>query len=203
MEQYKVPNYLIEWLDTPCLPDDLIELSKDVYYMPIGTVKRKIKYMEDKFGVFVSESNFSHHIFNVNQKRYFASGSIEIKIVSADTGAQIYQIVGAATFPLEQYGENTHYAATLESLCILNAFGGKFMQFGSGLNSLDVVSKGNVLAIVPAAEVDAVTNKLFEQLKKKLKKYGSREEALAYLNSTEFKYNIEAKEIVNNLPLKK
>lgn len=197
---------LKKWLNTPCSNEDLVELKDQVFYMPIGVVKRKIQYMEDTFKVSVFETNFHHFLFNQSQKEAIASGSIEIKIViigGAFDGCCFVQLVGTATFPISYYGENTHYAATLESLCIVNAFGGKYPQFGSGLNKFDVVSpKAKGLAEVPAKEMDAVINKLFKQLKTKLSKYSNREEAQAYLETTEFRFNIEAKEIVNSLPLK-
>lgn len=42
----------------------------------------------------------------------------------------------------------------------------------------------------------------FEALKQKLNEYSTREEAQAYLDTTEFRYAIEAKLLVNQLPIK-
>jgi len=46
---------------------------------------------------------------------------------------------------------------------------------------------------------DKEIDKLFKQVKTKLSKYSNREEAQAYLDSTDFKFNMEMKQIVNNL----
>lgn len=193
---------LKQWLDQPCATEDLMELTKGIYYMPIGIVKKKIKHMEDKFCVTYLETNFNHFLFNSNQRETIASGSIGITLMQEDK--IVAQLIGAATFPITYYGENTHYAATLESLCIVNAFGAKYPQFGSVLNSTDVVTPASrQLAKVPKDDIDKVTDQLFIALKKKLAKFSNREDAQEYLNGTEFKFNIEAKEIVNNLPLKK
>lgn len=48
-------------------------------------------------------------------------------------------------------------------------------------------------------EADKVIEKLFKQVKTKLSKYSNQEEAIAYLSTTEFKHNIELKQIINNL----
>ncbi len=193
---------LKQWLQSECAKEDLLELKDGVFYMPIGAVKKKIQYMEDTFGVTVLESNFHHFFFNNNQREAIASGSIEITIIDNGIGRKIAQMVGSATFPVSFYGENTHYAATLESLCIVNAFGGKYPQFGSALNKFDVVAADKALAKVPQQEVDKEINKLFNQVKKKLSKYSNQEDAQAYLDSTEFKHSILAKQIVNSLPKK-
>ncbi len=193
---------LKNWLQTPCAPEDLLELTKGIFYMPIGTVKKKIQHMEDKFSVVYLEANFHHFLFNSNKHETIASGSIGITLIQ--DGEIVAQLIGTATFPISYYGENTHYAATLESLCIVNAFGAKYPQFGSVLNSTDVVAPASrQLAKVPKENIDKVTDQLFNALKKKLAKFASREEAQLYLDGTEFKFNIEAKAIVNNLPLKK
>jgi hypothetical protein len=207
---------LKKWLYTECANEDLLELKEGVFYMPIGVVKKKIQYMEDTFGVAVLESNFHHFFFNNNQRESIVSGSIGITLMQRTTITRtdnntivvqtpyelITQLIGAATFPISFYGENTHYAATLESLCIVNAFGGKYPQFGSALNKFDVVPADKGLAKVPKQEVDKEINKLFEQVKKKLSKYSNQEDAQAYLDSTEFKHSLIAKNIVNSLPKK-
>lgn len=196
---------LKQWLYTECVKEDLLELKEGVYYMPIGVVKKKIQQMEDTFDVSVLESNFHHFFFNNNQREAIASGSIVITITQRDEEGQliiIAQLVGAATFPVSFYGENTHYAATLESLCIVNAFGGKYPQFGSALNKFDVVAADKSLATVPKQKIDKEINKLFEQVKKKLSKYSNQEDAQAYLDTTEWKHSLIAKNIINSLPKK-
>ncbi len=211
---------LKEWLYTPCLPSDLLELEKNVWYMPIGVVKQKIQYMEDNFGVLYLETGFNHLYFSNGQKEAIASGSISITLmqtihlpvreelhVSKNEYPQqqlIAQLIGTATFPLSYYGVNTHYAATLESLCIVNAFGGKYPQFGSALNKLDVVSPAAKITVPSAVNtIDKVEEKLFNNLKKKLSKYLNREDAQAYLDTMpEYRMNLELKEIVKNKPTK-
>lgn len=197
-------NDLKKWLQTPCATEDLLELTKGIYYMPIGAVKKKIQYMEDTFDVAVLEQNFHHFLFNNTQRDTLASGSIEIVIVDNGIGRKISQMVGAATFPIASYGDNTHYAATLMSLCKVSAFGNKYPQFGSGLNKIyDVVAPvDKPLATVPAAAIDKEIEKLLKKVKTKISKYTFREEAQAYLETTEFRFNIECKSIVNSLPLK-
>lgn len=190
---------LKEWLYTPCAVSDLLQLEKDVAYMPIGIVKQKIQYMEDNFGVLYLENNFNHFLFNQQNKESLASGSIGITMMQGNV--VVSQLIGAATFPLSFYGTNTHYAATLESLCIVNAFGGKYPQFGSGLNKLDVVAPSKVQILNAVNNIDAVTQKLFDSTKKKVSKFKNREEALAYLSTTEYNNNLELKSIANNLPL--
>lgn len=196
---------LKKWLETPCDKTDLLQLEKDVFYMPIGTVKKKIQYMEDTFNVSVNESAFSHLLFNKSQKEIIASGSIVIRIFQWEGGQPVYlitELIGTATFPVDNYGENTHYAATLESLCIVNAFGGKYPQFGSALNKIDVVPDTKVKK-APVADTSNEMAQVFKMLKTKLKRFKFREDAQAYLDTTEYKTNLEAKSIVNLLPLKK
>lgn len=192
---------LQKWLDTPCDTTDLLQLEKDVWYMPIGFVKKKIKYMEDNFSVFVLETNFQHQFFSINNKEYYSSGSIEITIL--DKEQRIFaKFVGAATFPISNYAPNLHFAATLESLCIVNAFGGKYPQFGSVLNKVDVVPEAAKQKKPPAPDTSKEMEQVFKMLKRKLGRYKNREDAQAYLDTTEYKNNLEAKAIVNLLPLK-
>lgn len=193
---------LHKWLNEPCSTEDLLELNKGIFYMPIGAVKKKIQHMEEKFGATVLETNFHHFLFNNNQRETIASGSIGITIMQG--GSIIAQLIGAATFPISSYGENTHYAATLMSLCKVSALGNKYPQFGSGLNKIyDVVapvSKG--LAAVPTEAIDKEIERLLKKVKTKLSKFSFKEDAQAYLDTTEFRFNMEAKAIVNSLPLK-
>lgn len=57
----------------------------------------------------------------------------------------------------------------------------------------------NSVSVEAQAAADKEIDKLFKQVKTKLSKYSNREEAQAYLDTTEFKFNIELKQIVNNL----
>lgn len=194
---------LHKWLYTPCSTEDLLELTKGVWYMPIGVAKKKIQFIEDNFDAIVLETNFHHFLYNTSQRETIASGSICITIMQG--GIIVAQLIGAATFPISNYGENTHYAATLESLCIVSAFGGKYPQFGSGLNkTFDVVAPiTKPLATVPADVVDKEIAKVLKGVKTKLSKFSCQEDAQAYLDTTEFRFNIECKDIIKKLPLKK
>lgn len=194
---------LKKWLNTPCDESDLLELTKGVFYIPIGIVKKKILYMREKFNVDVFQKNFHHFMFTDAQRVTYASGSKEV-IIYQDKQL-INELVGAATFPTGNYGENTHYAATLSSLCLVSALAGEYPQFGSHLNkTFDVVAPlTGSLAKVPTDEVDKEIEKLFKGVKTKLSKFSCQEDAQAYLDTTEFRFNIECKDIIKKLPLKK
>ena len=49
---------------------------------------------------------------------------------------------------------------------------------------------------------DKEIDKLFKQVKTKLSKYSNREDAQTYLSTTDFKLNIELKNIIQSLPIK-
>ena len=61
--------------------------------------------------------------------------------------------------------------------------------------------KSLVPKMVGKKEQDAIDN-VFLLVKEKLSGFDNREDAQAYLDTTEFKMTIEAKQLVNNLPLK-
>lgn len=177
---------LLEWLNTPCDPADLLQLEKDVYYMPIGTVKQKLSYMEKEFGVKICYSNFNHLVINTTTKKrepiLLASGSIELTIHSKHHESKYLddtkKLVGAATITSDVYGDNIHYAATLKSLCIVNALSSEYPQFGySSLFVSDVVSaekndnKPAADMLIIGLMIMAMKNKKGQQIKELLAQY--------------------------------
>lgn len=147
---------LKEWLNTPCSPEDLIPYKDDagnvkagVYYMPVTVVRKKIKFMEDEFEANIDNGIFVHSLYTF-EKKLIATGSAEVSINSTSDAKDMFwqTLVGAATFYTSRYGDNTNYAPTLLSLCIVNALGSKYPQFGSEVNSIE-------LEVVPSVDVNA------------------------------------------------
>lgn len=74
--------------------------------------------------------------------------------------------------------------------------------------SLSQEMRGTTVRVVDEGQVGLskkeqdVTDKLFVKVKEKLSKFNNKEDAQAYLDTTEFKMTIEAKQLVNILPLK-
>lgn len=133
---------LKEWLNIPCLEQDVSGDPQNGYYLGILKIREKIKFMEDTFNVTVNESNFHHFLFNRMDKEVFSSGSIEIEIIQI-IGFFNQKLVGAYSFNITDYDnpqdKNEQYAGTTKSLCIGNALGNKYPQFGSLLNRKELV----------------------------------------------------------------
>lgn len=127
-----MPNIeLNNWLQAPPLPEEIKGDEVEGFFLGIDTVKIKLKTLEDRFGVWVDYSNFSHLVFYDVQKNLYASGSLEVALRFED--GPVKKFVGAATFNVAEYYPNGHYAATLKSLCISNAML-EYPQFGGLLN---------------------------------------------------------------------
>lgn len=120
-----------EWLNTPIEPSLCLEIEPGIFYVPIGVVKDKINYAEREFGAIFNFSDFTHNL-TVFNKVLIASGSLTVSIMQENLGQRL--LVGAATFYINIMGENTHYAATLKSLCVVNGLSWKYPAFGSCLN---------------------------------------------------------------------
>lgn len=131
---------LMDWLYTECSDEDVRTHPKDeaVKYLGIDVLNRKFKEMQDEFFVTVHRTNFQHQFFTHSNKKQMFSGSIDV-MFSSEYFTQ--HLSGAATFYLDEYSPNTHFAPTGKSLCITNAVS-IFPQFGSLLNknSEDVIS---------------------------------------------------------------
>ena len=146
---------LTDWLQIPCLPEDVSGDEHEGFYLGIDIVKDKLKIMESRFFTFLNYSNFNHFLFNAHNKNTYASGSIEIEIVSelgdnptespyATTQSPIIlrRLIGTATFNIFDYDndktQNGNYASILKSLCTAQALK-EFPQFGSLLNKESLV----------------------------------------------------------------
>lgn len=139
---------LQQWLDIPCLPEEVLGDEQTGYYLGILKIREKIKYMENIYNVRVNYSNFHHFLFNRMDKETFSSGSIEIEISENKTDnyfASFFykRLVGAYTFNITDYDnaqdKNEQYAGTTKSLCIGNALGNEYPQFGSLLNKKELI----------------------------------------------------------------
>ncbi len=128
-----------QWLYTPCEQSELMELEKGIYYMPITVVKSKIDFMRNEYGAKINFHGFNH-IFHNTSKQTIASGSIGVTIIHEDINQSL---VGAASFFTDIYMPNYHFAATLKSLSIVNAFSNEYPQFGSLLNLSKAVDQVN------------------------------------------------------------
>lgn len=131
---------LLQWLMSPCPPEDVKGDQYLGYFLGIDKVNEKINILRSKFECRVNFRNFHHFLFIKPTKEVFASGSIEVEIISKD-GTFHVELVGAATFDIEEYDNdkesNPHYAATLKSLCKSNALL-EYPQFGSLLNKQEL-----------------------------------------------------------------
>lgn len=125
------------YLNTEPLPEEIRINANGSRYLPIDIVRSKLDYLTNsKWEV----TNFSHLYFN-NAGQLSISGSLELFFnVDSDTD-DIYSVLilrrltGAATFKLTDYEDNNHYAATLKSLCIVNALSQEYPCFGKNLNN--------------------------------------------------------------------
>ena len=136
---YEPPSpTLIEWLRTPCPPEDAEPLQWDlsILYLPIEKVMEKIRYMEDTFKATVNM--YDVHTWAINTvipaKDTLWNGQVRVEISSPNF---FRSFVGAYTFSTGQYTKNFHYSNTAKSLAIVNAFSSKWEQFGYGLNDGD------------------------------------------------------------------
>lgn len=121
-----------QWLQTPCKPEEVKGDAETGFFLGIDRTREKIKYMEETFGVSVHYSDFNHITFMTPDRNCFMSGSLSM-VLSFVEGKE-KKLVGAATFNLQEYYPNQHFAATLKSLCICNALFNEYPQFGSLLN---------------------------------------------------------------------
>lgn len=127
-----IPQTVYEWLNTPCPKEEVKGDADSGFFLGIDRTREKIKFMEDTFGVSTSYFGFSHLIFTTPDRQCFTSGSLNVKLTFADGKEK--HLVGAATFNIQDYYPNQHFAATLKSLCICNALFSEYPQFGSLLN---------------------------------------------------------------------
>lgn len=189
---------IIEWLETDCIESEIMGDHSKGYYLGIDTVKSKIRQMEKRFQAIVDISSFNHFFFTNPDKSVIASGSLEVMITHPDI---VKCIVGAATFDMKDYDGNTHYAATLKSLCICNAML-QFPQFGSKLNKEFVPTIQQKGPDKKEEVYDSQVDEEWGKLKVMLDQYDNKEDAATFLSTTDFKYTIEAQEIVNSKPPK-
>lgn len=161
-----------EWLNTPCLPEEISGDAESGWFLGIEILRKKLKYLEDKFGVLVGYSDFNHLIFNAPDRRSFASGSLNMELKFEDGTTK--RLVGGATFDLQEYAPNTHFAATLKSLCIGNGLL-EYEAFGRSLNKDPL----------PAKEIPKYETKERKSFREKLAECKTVNEV--------FQYNKEAK----------
>lgn len=132
---------LLEWLNADPLPQDIKGDADTGYYLGIEKVNEKLHILKEKFNVRIHFTNFHHFLFNKPDKTVWASGSIQVELISKD-GTFHDTLIGAATFDIQEYDNdkefNSHYAATLKSLAKSNAML-EYPQFGSKLNKQDLV----------------------------------------------------------------
>ena len=169
---------LREWLQIPCSANDLLPVPQERggtgFYMPIVVVKRKIRLMETDFRTKLNQMEFRHLLFSNLKNETFASGSINLQMVAQGIkegnyvpDPEITYLIGAATFNTQHYEQNGHWAATLKSLCIINALS-DFPQFGSLANleldkDVDAGSKGKKISAASERKIrntlDTIKNK--------------------------------------------
>lgn len=155
-----------EWLQIPCLEEDILGDPQTGYYLGILKIREKIKYMEETFNVRVNYSNFHHFMFNRMDKEVFSSGSIEIEISEQAFGFIVpifnKKLIGAYTFNITDYDnpqdKNEQYAGTTKSLCIGNALSNEYPAFGSLLNRKELIR--TIQGRRPGKTSDAIKNAL-------------------------------------------
>lgn len=156
-EKVNPKDELLRWLRTECDEDDVKFNTDGSKYLGIKTVKDKLRLLRERWGVQRNENGFNHFVFTTRNGDSFASGSLNIELVGEGFNVKL---VGAATFNLKEYGENTHYAATLKSLCLCNAML-EYPQFGACLND-DIAD-----VVLPTKENKKITAGIVEQQKLK------------------------------------
>ncbi len=136
---------LEQWLNQEPLPEEIRTNVDGSRYIPIEFIKPKLSFLSSSW----STTNFQHSFPKMLNGKLFVSGSIELHIsyykdLRTTEGRKHIEkailqktervISGAATFDIDDYYPNTHFAQTCLSLCIVAAAKeiGKF--FGRDLN---------------------------------------------------------------------
>lgn len=125
----------IEWLNTPCLPEDLLPLPWDlnISYLPIENVRIKFSIMEEVFGATVEQIDVSANAINTEKDTLIWS-CVKFIVYHPDFINGRKMFVGTASFLKGQYGQGWAYSQIGESLATVRAFSKEFAQFGKDLN---------------------------------------------------------------------
>lgn len=129
---------IIEWLKSSPPDTDVSYNERQKKFQKYSVIKRKLDTLcPDTW----DSKNFHQFIFYMPDKRIKVSGNIDVAIryhylLEDKSGVREVNrtLAGAATFFAADYAPNEHWAATLKSLCIVNAVQALGKQFGEGLN---------------------------------------------------------------------
>lgn len=193
---------LKEWLSQPCKESDVRYLQPDskdpdkrAAYIPIGIIENTL----DEFDSW-DTYNFSGGIVKAgNFWFYDASVLLEVKFK-----AKVIKRTGAVTFQISSQDSNMDFAATALSFCIANAAKKLGKKFGRHLNGrLNTGETGlPIINVDKVHEHDDLNNAAYEELLVKLNGFEYKEDAEAYLKTTDWKYYVPAKNVINLKPNK-
>lgn len=127
---------LIEWLNAPCLSEDLLSLPWDSekLYMPIKTTREKFRIMENQFGAVVEQIDLSVFAINTYLKDTLFTATVKFIVYHEDFKRGQKTFCGTASFYISQYDGGWSFAQIAESIATTRAFSKDFAQFGKGLN---------------------------------------------------------------------
>lgn len=187
-----------EWLDTPPPIDEVRTLDNGAEFIPIGIVERLLDEYSEIEGVGSwGTSDFKFQIVKTGHV-WLADASCLLLI----DGEEPMQ--GAVTWQISSNDDNMDYSATALSFCIANAAKKKGIRFGRALNGR--MDKGETSIPGTQAKVNVDADKKadaeFTELTKSLLGFAYREDASEYLATTDFRFSIEAKKLIEVLPLK-
>lgn len=127
---------LLEWLHSQPLPEDIMPLPWDlsVSYIPIDVVRNKLRIMEEKFGVIITQTDVTTSAINTWDKDICFMATVKFTLKHKDFSGGVKRICGAASFFAGQYKGGWAFSQIAESLATTRAFSKEWEQFGKGLN---------------------------------------------------------------------
>lgn len=128
---------LLEWLNSPCLPEDLLPLPWDSskLYMPIEVVRKKHDIMRTEFNAIIEQVDLSFNVVPLLDKNkdtvMWAYTKHIVKHSEFDGGQTI--VLGVASILMGGY-KGWSFAQICESLATTRGFSKEWAQFGRDIN---------------------------------------------------------------------
>jgi hypothetical protein len=143
-----------EWLNQEP-PESEIRFINGLAYLPIDIVETLL----DELGYWDTK-NFTHHYFEFGGTLWIsASLELNVSYVDGSSHGMSRVLVGTSTFSFPSLGNNTHYASSAKSFCIVNAASELGRRFGRFLNKS--VIEENINVERPKLKPDAIVKKQF------------------------------------------
>lgn len=192
---------LKQWLEEPCKETDVRYLEPDnsdpekrAAYIPIGIIEEMLDEL-DSWSVY----DFKHTIIKAGG-HWISDANAQLSVTH---NGKTLSRTGAVSFIVSSRDTNMDFAATALSFCIANAAKKLGKKFGRHLNGR--LNKGETgIPIIQLKEIHnpETIDEEFNAVAEKLESFDNKEDAQAYLETTDFRFYIKAKNIVNLKPSK-